>query len=28
MVDTFKPLMVTQQALDIQVEDYYKSWLH
>lgn len=28
MVDTFKPLMVTQQALDIQVEDYYKSWMH
>ena len=28
MVDTFKPLMVTQQALDLEVEDYYKSWLH
>jgi homogentisate 1,2-dioxygenase len=28
MVDTFKPLKVTKQALDIQVGDYYKSWLH
>ncbi|MCB0380414.1 MAG: homogentisate 1,2-dioxygenase, partial [Flavobacteriales bacterium] len=27
MVDTFKPLMVTQQALDIQDGDYYQSWL-
>jgi homogentisate 1,2-dioxygenase len=28
MVDTFKPLQVTQQALDIEVKGYYKSWLH
>lgn len=28
MVDTFKPLKVTQQALDIEVKDYHKSWLH
>ena len=27
MVDTFKPLMVTQQALDIQDGTYYQSWL-
>ena len=28
MVDTFKPLQVTKQALEIQVDDYYKSWMH
>lgn len=27
MVDTFKPLMVTEEALNIADEDYYKSWL-
>lgn len=27
MVDTFKPLMVTQEALDIDDGKYYKSWL-
>jgi homogentisate 1,2-dioxygenase len=27
MVDTFKPLMLTEEALDIADEDYYKSWL-
>jgi len=27
MVDTFKPLKVTQQALDIEHPDYYKSWM-
>jgi homogentisate 1,2-dioxygenase len=27
MVDTFKPLMVTEEALKIADEDYYKSWL-
>jgi len=27
MVDTFKPLRLTQQALDIQLDDYYRSWL-
>lgn len=27
MVDTFRPLKITRQALDIEVEDYYKSWL-
>ncbi len=28
MVDTFKPLKLTQQALDIEVKDYFKSWIH
>ena len=27
MVDTFKPLMVTQEALEIDDGKYYKSWL-
>lgn len=27
MVDTFKPLKVTKQALQIADEDYYRSWL-
>ncbi len=27
MVDTFKPLMVTKEAMQIADEDYYKSWL-
>jgi homogentisate 1,2-dioxygenase len=28
MVDTFKPLKITQQALGLKVEGYEKSWLH
>ncbi|MGB0870573.1 MAG: homogentisate 1,2-dioxygenase [Flavobacteriales bacterium] len=28
MVDTFKPLKATKQALDLQLKDYYKSWLN
>lgn len=28
MVDTFKPLQITEDALKIEVKDYYKSWLH
>jgi homogentisate 1,2-dioxygenase len=28
MVDTFKPLMLTQEALDLEVKDYYQSWLY
>lgn len=28
MVDTFKPLQLTQQAMDMEVKDYYKSWIH
>ena len=27
MVDTFKPLMVTEEGMKIADEDYYKSWL-
>ena len=27
MVDTFKPLQVTEEALKISDEDYYKSWM-
>jgi homogentisate 1,2-dioxygenase len=27
MVDTFRPLRITQSALDIQDADYWKSWL-
>jgi len=27
MIDTFKPLMVTQAALDIDDKKYYRSWL-
>lgn len=27
MVDTFKPLMVTEEAMKIANDDYYKSWL-
>jgi len=27
MVDTFKPLMVTEEALKIDDGKYYKSWL-
>jgi len=26
MVDTFHPLMLTQEALDIENEDYVMSW--
>ncbi len=28
MVDTFKPLKLTKQALEVEQQDYYKSWLH
>ncbi|MCX6352480.1 MAG: homogentisate 1,2-dioxygenase [Bacteroidetes bacterium] len=27
MVDTFHPLMVTEQALEIEEKDYFKSWM-
>ena len=27
MIDTFKPLQLTQTALDLDDGDYYKSWL-
>ena len=28
MVDTFSPLMVTEEAIKLQVDDYYKSWIN
>ena len=28
MVDTFKPLMVTEEAMKLADDDYYKSWLN
>ena len=28
MVDTFNPLKMTKQALEIELKDYYKSWFH
>lgn len=28
MVDTFLPLKLTKEALNVEVEDYYKSWIH
>lgn len=28
MVDTFKPLKITAEAMHIEVADYYKSWIH
>jgi homogentisate 1,2-dioxygenase len=27
MIDTFRPLKVTKQALVLEDKDYYKSWL-
>jgi len=27
MIDPFSPLMITQEALNLEVDDYYKSWL-
>jgi len=27
MVDTFKPLMVTEEAITIDTGDYHTSWL-
>jgi homogentisate 1,2-dioxygenase len=27
MIDTFKPLKLTKQALDIELSDYHKSWI-
>ena len=28
MVDTFRPLKLTKEAIDIEIADYYKSWIH
>jgi homogentisate 1,2-dioxygenase len=27
MIDPFGPVMITEEALKIEVKDYYKSWL-
>lgn len=27
MIDPFKPVMITEEALGIEVKDYYKSWI-
>jgi homogentisate 1,2-dioxygenase len=27
MIDPFKPLMITEEALKLEVDDYYKSWI-
>jgi len=26
MIDPFKPVMITEEAMNLQVDDYYKSW--
>ena len=27
MIDPFKPMMITELAMEIEIPDYYKSWL-
>jgi homogentisate 1,2-dioxygenase len=27
MIDPFQPVQITEEALKIDVKDYYKSWL-
>lgn len=27
MIDPFNPLMITEEAMNLQVDDYYKSWI-
>jgi homogentisate 1,2-dioxygenase len=27
MIDPFKPVMITEEALKLKVDDYYKSWI-
>ena len=27
MIDPFKPMMITEEAMNLQVDDYYKSWI-
>lgn len=26
MIDPFKPVQITKEALNIEIKDYYKSW--
>lgn len=28
MIDPFRPVMITEEALKLEVDDYYKSWRH
>jgi homogentisate 1,2-dioxygenase len=28
MIDTFKPLKLTKKAIELEISDYYQSWLH
>ncbi|PJA08328.1 MAG: homogentisate 1,2-dioxygenase, partial [Flavobacteriales bacterium CG_4_10_14_0_2_um_filter_32_8] len=28
MIDPFSPMMITEDAMKLQVADYYKSWNH
>ena len=28
MIDPFRPLMLTEQAIELEDPDYYKSWLY
>lgn len=28
MIDPFSPMMITEEAMNLQVDDYYKSWSH
>ncbi|MDO9275716.1 MAG: homogentisate 1,2-dioxygenase, partial [Lutibacter sp.] len=27
MIDPFKPVRITEEAMNLQVDDYYKSWI-
>ena len=27
MIDTFRPLWLTEDAMKISIDDYYKSWV-
>ena len=27
MIDPFKPISITEEALNLEVDDYYKSWI-
>ena len=28
MIDPFKPVMITEEALELEIKDYYKSWVN
>ena len=27
MIDPFRPVMITEDAMNLHVDDYYKSWV-